>query len=51
MVWLLGGGAGFGNGGDANSITQNTIGYGAGSGGVTRKTSANGGDGIVIIEY
>lgn len=51
MVWLLGGGAGFGNGGDANSITQNNVGYGAGSGGVTRKTSANGGDGIVIIEY
>lgn len=51
QVYVFGGGAGFGNGGDGNSITQNTIGYGAGSGGVTRKTSANGGDGIVIIEY
>lgn len=50
-VYFFGGGAGFGNGGDGNAITQNTIGYGAGSGGVTRKTSANGGDGIVIIEY
>lgn len=51
QVYIFGGGAGFGNGGDGNAITQNTIGYGAGSGGVTRKTSANGGDGIVIIEY
>lgn len=50
-VYFFGGGAGFGNGGDANSITQNTIAHGAGSGGVSRKTSANGGDGIVIIEY
>ncbi|MEY2363256.1 hypothetical protein R6U76_19710 [Lysinibacillus capsici] len=48
---LLGGGAGFGPGGDADAIIQSSVAHGAGSGGVARKKSANGGDGIVIIEY
>ncbi|UED78355.1 hypothetical protein FH508_0012855 [Lysinibacillus sp. CD3-6] len=52
-VNFYGGGAGFGDGGDAGD-TSNTVAPGAGSGagyGLNSGTTIKGGDGIIIIEY